>query len=275
MALLTGLRKGYGLDQNSEIFVVGHSHMMMGVDKKELEEQLGCKISKYTRSGVTIDQRKMMTEQFLQSGYASNLKIALVGVDCFTLSEGGISANSHTLFYPFMDDMNIDRYIYDNTSMMEYYQHKIIRLTRYSDDLINASLRGWIGDDANYKKDTIDMNLYYLQREKWKSKIELRSELKSILENLITELTRKGVHVYLINTPTLGDNNHIYPDKYDAVIGYYNSLDSVNEMVTFIDFNPIYEYNYKVFSDPLHLNVQGQRIITDSIAKKIKEDKIL
>ena len=68
MALLTGLRKGYGLDQNSEIFVVGHSHMMMGVDKKELEEQLGCKISKYTRSGVTIDQRKMMTEQFLQSG---------------------------------------------------------------------------------------------------------------------------------------------------------------------------------------------------------------
>ncbi|MCS2441777.1 hypothetical protein NXX09_14550 [Bacteroides uniformis] len=48
--LKEGLNKGFGLRQESEILIVGHSHMMMGVDRDKLEKGLKCKISKYTRT---------------------------------------------------------------------------------------------------------------------------------------------------------------------------------------------------------------------------------
>ena len=270
LILLIGLNKHYGLNDEAEIFIVGHSHMMMGVDKKGLEDNLHCSVAKYTRSGVTIDQRKLMTEQYLYSEKSSKLKIALVGVDCFTLSEGGISANSHTLFYPFMDEERIGKYIEKQSTFLEYWQHKILHLTRYSDDLINASFRGWKGDDKNYKNGQINLEEYRLQRNKWKSNIEIRPELKIILEDLIEELIAKNIQVYLVNTPTLGDNNHIEKEQYDRVISYYHSLADNNNMVTFVDFNPKYEYEYRLFFDPLHLNVTGQKIITDSLIQTIK-----
>lgn len=270
--LLTGLNKNYGLDREAKIFVVGHSHMMMGIDKQKMEELLHCDIAKYTRSGVTIDQRKLMTEQYLYSDKSSKLKIALVGVDCFTLSEGGISANSHTLFYPFMDEGRIGDYVRKESTFLEYWQHKILRLTRYGDDLINASMRGWKDDDANYKNGQINLDEYRLQRAKWKSNIELRSDLKIVLEQLIDELVAKNIKVYLVNTPTLGDNNHIEEEQYDKVISYYHSLAENNDMVTFIDFNPKYEYEYSLFFDPLHLNVSGQQVVTDALIQIIKED---
>lgn len=82
--LKEGLNKGFGLRQESEILIVGHSHMMMGVDRDKLEKGLKCKISKYTRTGVSLPERYLMTQQYLNSKYSKKLKAALIGVDAFT-----------------------------------------------------------------------------------------------------------------------------------------------------------------------------------------------
>lgn len=79
--LKEGLNKGFGLRQESEILIVGHSHMMMGVDRDKLEKGLKCKISKYTRTGVSLPERYLMTQQYLNSKYSKKLKAALIGVD--------------------------------------------------------------------------------------------------------------------------------------------------------------------------------------------------
>lgn len=46
--------------------------MMMGVDRDKLEKGLKCKISKYTRTGVSLPERYLMTQQYLNSKYSKN-----------------------------------------------------------------------------------------------------------------------------------------------------------------------------------------------------------
>ena len=263
--LKEGLNRGFGLNQESEIFVVGHSHMMMGVNKERLEKGLKCKVSKYTRTGVSLPERYLMTQQYIDSKYSKKIKVALVGVDAFTFSEGNISENCYTLFYPFYEDENVNSYLAEHAKPSEYWQHRIIRLSRYSDDLINSSMRGWLQDDKNYKTNKIDMNEFARQRNKWKSTISFNKELMRKLNDLITMLTERGVKVYLVNTPTIDVINHVQPENYKRIMEYYRKL-ADDDMVYFIDFTK-YESNHELFFDPLHLNVQGQILVTDSLIR--------
>ena len=226
--LKEGLNKGFGLRQESEILIVGHSHMMMGVDRDKLEKGLKCKISKYTRTGVSLPERYLMTQQYLNSKYSKKLKAALIGVDAFTFSEGNISKNCYTLFYPFYEDKNVNDYLKRHAKPTEYWQHKIIRLSRYSDDLINSSVRGWMHDDKNYKTNQINMDEFEKQRSKWKSNISFNKELMSKLNELIHMLTKRGIKVYLVNTPTLDTINHTQPENYKYIMEYYRKLANNN-----------------------------------------------
>ena len=57
-------------------------------------------------------------------------------------------------------------------------------------------------------------------------------------------------------------------------MNYYRTLDQQNEMVDFLDFSH-YEHDYSIFFDPLHLNVKGQKIITDSLIEVLSKDSYL
>ena len=46
-----GIDNYFGLDQHSEVLLIGHSHLMLSVDKQKMEQDLGLKISKYCREG--------------------------------------------------------------------------------------------------------------------------------------------------------------------------------------------------------------------------------
>ena len=50
---------------------------------------------------------------------------------------------------------------------------------------------------------------------------------------------------------------------------YYRKLAN-NNMVYFIDFTK-HESNYELFFDPLHLNVNGQTLVTDSLIQFLKK----
>lgn len=189
-------------------------------------------------------------------------------MDAFTFSEGNISKNCYTLFYPFYEDKNVNDYLKRHAKPTEYWQHKIIRLSRYSDDLINSSVRGWMHDDKNYKTNQINMDEFEKQRSKWKSNISFNKELMSKLNELIHMLTKRGIKVYLVNTPTLDTINHTQPENYKYIMEYYRKLAN-NNMVYFIDFTK-HESNYELFFDPLHLNVNGQTLVTDSLIQFLK-----
>lgn len=273
--LMSGLNRGYGLNRHSKILIVGHSHLMMGLDRKYIEQEFKFNVTKYTRSGVDLTQRHLMIRQYVASKYSDSLQVAILGVDPFSFNQEGLSANSYTVFYPFMDNKDIGEYVYANTSLIDYYGHKLFRLSRFGTDLLNESYKGWKDKDTNRKTDTLNLDEYYLQKDKWVRNIGFDKTLQGELSCCIRELTARGIHVILLNTPTAKVLNDAQPEKYAKIIEYYNTLASKSESVDFIDYSPEYEKRLDIFFDPIHLNVKGQEEITKRLIIDIKQMHLL
>ena len=273
--LLNGLNRAYKLNQHSKILIIGHSHLMMGLDRTTMEQELGCPITKYTRSGVGLIERHLMVKQYLNSQYSDSLKLAILGVDPFSFNGTGISKNSYTLFYPFMDDPDVSIYLKKNISLLDYSIHKIFKLTRYSDDLLTASIRGWKSDDRNYKSDTLTTEIMERRFNVWMRDIDFNPILQNELEICINELTQRGIRVLLVNTPIIYKLTQPQHDKYKKILNYYQDLEKKFDLVDFINYSPQYEQNFSLFFDPIHLNKYGQKIITHQVIEDIQKRNLL
>ena len=62
-----GLNRYFGLDSHSEVLLIGHSHLMLAVDKVNFEAGIGHSVSKYCREGVNVSDRYEMIRQYLFS----------------------------------------------------------------------------------------------------------------------------------------------------------------------------------------------------------------
>lgn len=270
-AMMRGVNNYYGLNQHSEILLIGHSHLMLATDKNRLEKELGMKVSKYCREGVNVSDKRMMVEHFLNSGYADSLKYILYGVDLATFTGDGLSQNSYKLFYPFMDSKYVNEYIKGQTDGVDYWLHKLVKTTRFNDDgLKNSAIRGWLDNWDNFKTNTIDIDTYKIQLANGEERsVKMNELLIGQFIETINMITDRGINVLLVNTPTLDLLNQYEPDKYFEVMNWFYTLASNRELVEFLDFNPKYASDYSIFSDRLHLNNKGQQVITTELINYI------
>lgn len=274
-AMMKGVNNYYGLNQHSEILLIGHSHLMLAVDKKRMENELGRKTSKYCREGVNVTDRKMMVEHFLHSGCADSLKCVLYGVDLATFTGDGLSQNSYKLFYPFIDNGYVDRYISQQSGVADYWLHKILKTTRFNDDgLKNSVVRGWLNNWDNFKSNIIDIERYKKRLNDGDERhIQMNENLITQFKETIGMLTERGIRVILVNTPTVDLLNQFEPEKYQQIMQWFRNFADENDNVDFIDFNPEYSSDYSIFSDRLHLNYKGQQIITDRLVEYLTDCK--
>ena len=265
--MMKGVNKYYGLTQKSEILLIGHSHLMLAVDKVRLEKELETTVSKYCREGVNVTDKKMMVEHFLNNGYFDSLKYVLYGVDLATFTGDGLSENSYKLFYPFIDNHIVNEYVKSQSKTTDYWLHKLVKTTRFNDDgLKNSAVRGWIGNWDNFKSNIVDIDTYKKKLANGDERsIQMNDTLISQFIETIKMLTDRNIRVILVNTPTLDLLNNYEPQKYELIIDWFHQFANQNDLVEFIDFNPKYSSNYLMFSDRLHLNRTGQQIITDEI----------
>ena len=268
-----GVDEMYGLNQYADVLLVGHSHLMLATDKQQMERDLGVKVSKYTREGVNVSDRKMMIQQFLDSGYGDSLKVVLYGVDLCTFTGEGLSANSYKLFYPFIDDTKIGGYIREQGGAQDYWLHKLVRTTRYSDDAMkNGAARGWLHNWSNMKSGVIDIEAYKNQLVRGGERhIEMNPELMAEFDETVEMLTSRGIKVALVNTPTLDLLNAYEPERYQMMVDWFQQYADSLDLVEYWDFNPEYSHRHELFYDRIHLNVQGQRVISPLITAKIEE----
>jgi len=270
--MMHGVERFYGLDEKSDILLVGHSHLMLATDKARMEKELGMKVSKYCREGVNVIDRKMMVEHFLNSGCSDSLRYALYGVDLCTFTGEGLSLNSYKLFYPFMDNRYVDSYIRSQSDGTDYWLPKLVKTTRFNDEgLKNAVVRGWASNWVNFKNSTIDTVTYrrkLLNRDE--RHIVMNPELMAQFRETVKMLTDHGVRVILVNTPTYYMLNEYEPEKYREMMDWFDDYADGNDLVEFWDFNPQYAHDAAIFSDRLHLNSHGQQIITTEIVNRIK-----
>lgn len=271
--LRQGLDNYFGLNRHAKILLIGHSHLMLAADKSMLEDELHCSIAKYCREGVNVYDRKRMIEHFLSLSGNDSLKVVLYGVDQFMFNPTGLSENSYKLFYPFMDNEKMDEYIRMNTTKTDYLLHKIIRLSRYSDAMINSSLRGWKNDWNNYKIGQIDIaGLEEDGRNGTFRKIEVDPEMKEVFEETLRLLTAKGIYVVLVNTPIVKQLNEFQPSIYQSLISYFHSLAEQSDHIAYWDLNPKFSDNYPIFYDYIHLNRTGQKIITQELIQLYQKE---
>lgn len=271
--MLHGVNEMYGLNQYSKILLVGHSHLMLATDKQQMENDLGVKISKYTREGVNVSDRKIMIQQYLDSGFADSLQVVLYGVDLCTFTGEGLSANSYKLFYPFIDDRKIGNYIYEQGGAKDYWLHKLIRCTRYSDDGIkNGAIRGWLHNWSNLKNGVVDIEAYKMRLKNGDERnIQMNPELIAEFKETINMLTQRNIKVILVNTPTLDLLNEYEPEKFQMMGDWFQDFADNDSLVEYWDFNPEYAHRHELFHDRLHLNKKGQQVISKELTKQLKE----
>lgn len=266
--LKQGLFRYYGLGNENKIALVGHSHLMLGVNKEDLERKMKQPVSKYTREGVNVADRELMIDQLLEEN--PNLKWVIYGVDAWMFTGEGLSANSYKLFYPFMDQDKISDYIRESTSFSDYAQHQWIKTSRYNEGLINSSLRGHLSNWSNYKLGTVDVAR--LQENVSKGafrKINSAQENRMTFLRTLKTLELKGIKVVLVYVPTISVYNRVEPEKFQSELDFFRSLAQDNPSLFYFEYLKSWEYKHEYFFDPIHLNPEGQEAFTDSLAKDL------
>lgn len=267
-----GLDFYFGLNQHSEVLFIGHSHLMLAVDKARFETETHTKVSKYCREGVNVADRYEMVKQYWALPTSDSLKVVLYGVDQFMFTGEGLSQNSYKLFYPFMDEKNINDYISRSTDRYDYLLHKLICTTRYSDALLNSSIRGWKKDWSNYKLGQLDVAALEAQIAEGKQRhIHFEPDLIKAFEATLKLLKQRGIIVVLVNTPIAQPLNEYEPEAYQRIIRYFKSLDEASSNIYYWDFNPDYSSRYELFFDPIHLNVKGQQVINEQLVQRFNK----
>lgn len=267
--LRNGLEKYYGLNDQASMAVIGHSHLMLGVDKTMLEDTLGIKVAKYTREGVNIADRKVMVEHLLNR--SQTIKTVIYGVDAWTFTGEGLSENSHVLFYPFMNDKSIDSLIKSRTTQSEYWLRKLIKSTRYNEGLIASSIRGHSNKWDNFKLGEVDTKRLRKELEiSGFRKINNDQENLKILKKTIEMLKKKQVNVVLFYVPTIDLVNDLEPRRFEETIQIFNQLEQDYDNVVFLNFLEPFSHKHELFYDPIHLNPKGQKVVTNQLIKELK-----
>lgn len=270
--LRTGTDKYYGLDQHSEILMIGHSELMLAVDKSAMEQQTGKKISKYCRQGVNIRDRYEMVKHYLSLPVADSLKTVIYGVDPFLFNDAGeLSNNSYKLFYPFIGEDNFDVYIRNNAKDdFDYYAHKLICCSRYNDELINCSIRGWLKNWDNMKFGKVNIkNTIAAANEGRIIKIAPDTTQIRVFKANINYIVSKGYRVVLLNTPNVFPLIAENGDAYLSIIKMYEDM-AQHPQIDFWNFDKEMSKQYDLFFDNIHLNNEGQKVMSEKIADKIK-----
>lgn len=261
--------KGFGLTHESDILMVGHSHLAMSVNTSYLSKELGYSFTKYTRSGVDMQARHAMANQYMESKYADSLKAVVFCVDASTFTAEGLSSNSYILFYPWMDNDLYNDMVYRQASLGEYIFHKIFRMSRYNQDLYATALKGFLGsEDKNLKTNGLD-----LEDDPSKmpgTKIDLNPALMKELEQAIQDASRHNVKVILLQTPIAKYLLNGKDKEYAMVKDYYQSFADNNPNVYYIDFTDDISDKYDLFFNPTHLNVRGQELYTKRLCEELR-----
>ncbi len=270
-AILKGINRNYGLKEDTEILMIGHSHLMLAIDKVFLEDKTGLSVAKYTREGVNIADRRVMLEHYFNTCPVKP-EIVIIGIDPWLFTGEGLSTNSYLLFLPFMDDPEVRKYI--KGSAIDYFDYllpALVRNTRFNATLLNASIRGYLGNWSNLKNGIIDS--VRIRKEISGGsfrKITFDKELTHEFSTLLDNLAGENVKVLLLNTPVWKPLVAAQSEEYTKSMQIIDSLAQNHcPSAVLIDLVPRFSHKSSYFFDPIHLNPEGQRIVTVFVSRVV------
>lgn len=273
--LVEGLEKYYGLDAPADVLLIGHSHTVLAVDKVALEESTGFRVAKYARQGANATDRLAMLEQYL-SRYENELEAVIYGVDAYSFTGSQISANSYQLFFPFMGDTVIIGYLKDwNVPKSQLLVRQLSHLTRFEEATLGMAARGWLGKWSNLKRGNVDLNR--LQQEIANGNYRQigfdESEIR-VFEQVVKEVTGRDISLVIAFYPTIDILNATEPAKFAEAMKKFSDYAERSEKVHFFDFVTEFQSERDLFFDPIHLNPEGQKRITERLVEELEKLQI-
>lgn len=267
--LLNGLNQYFGLHTQSDMFINGSSMSMSGFDKTNLEQVLGKKISFYTRTGVSLQDRSAMLHHYFDS---SNQKtdIAVFEVNPLLFSKKFTSANVYMLFLPFIDEPSMAEFIRSNTDTKEFWVRKLIRCSRYNTDMIALAIKGYTQNYKNQKNLTLDVNaLEGMKKEVNSVPVELNAQKIELFKATIALMQEHCNKIILVNMPIFSTKLKTFKtQEYQAYLDLVQQSADTSKNIYFLDLSqPNIDGQATYFSDPLHLNSNGQVQITQAMTQ--------
>lgn len=263
-----GLEHYYGLDQEADILIIGHSHVMKTCNKKSLEKGLGMKVSKYCREGVMVRDRYDMVRHFLETQEDHSVPIALYGVDPHMFQDGGISMNSYRLFFPFMDVKPMDELVRrEAKKWYDYPLHKYFRCTRFPDFMMYRGVRGWL----NYWESLSDG---IISDENWNKLrpwgVYMPRENVKIFHDTIDLLIEHGSHVVLIYPGIIQSYQTSNPEAYTYMMNYFQTMADNHPRIDFLRYDVLFSHRQELFEDSVHINRAGEKLLTCQLIKDLR-----
>lgn len=274
--LLKGVERFYGLKSDADVLMIGHSHLMLAVDKEALEKESGLKVAKYTREGVNMADRRVMANQYFDV-CAKTPETVILSIDPWLFSGEGLSRNSWKLFLPFMDNPAVNQYIKESAPRrFDYARYKVIRTSRFNAQLLNAAGRGWLKNWDNLKFGTVDTvrfgNVEALRNFR---PITFSRELMDDFSQTLDFFNEKGTRVLLLNTPIWEPLIDAQKADYDRSMVLIDSLARIHcPDAEIIDLVPEFSRRTELFFDPIHMNPAGQKEVTESLSKLLGKDQL-
>lgn len=267
--LVEGLNSYYGIGEPNEVALVGHSHLMLGIDKVQIEETLKTGVTKYTREGVNVSDRLVMIKQLIAKN--PNLKTIIYGVDAWTFTGEGLSKNSYKLFYPFLDDSSIDQYVYENGEPLDYISKKLVKSSRFNEQLVSGALRGYLKKWDNLKYGVVDtLKLYKTIELGTFRRINNNINNIEVFKKTLKLLSENDINVILMYVPTIDILEKIQQEDFDQTIKIFE--DQTNDHVKFLNLQEPWSERHDLFYDPIHLNPKGQQQVTKELVQFLKLD---
>lgn len=260
----------HGLDTPARVLLVGHSHTELGLDKCLLEQALGVPVAKYALDGANTLDRYVMIQHYF-SEQANPPELVIYDVDAHTFTTNGLSSNSYALFFPYLDNPVVDKYVREHAhASSEYLVRKLVRLSRFGDTRINAVVRGLTSNWSNYKYGTLDVERLRSTISRGLVRpIAFDQENIAIFEKTIAFVRSRGATLVLLYIPTFRLYNDAEPGAYAQAIQMFENYARRHEGVVFLDYNREYADHVELFYDPVHLNLKGRQIVTETLIRDI------
>ena len=273
--LINGLNKYYGFTKDPEILISGSSMVMSGFNKRETESITSKQVSVYAHEGVSVSDRYVMINHFF-SMFPSSVRTVIYEVNPVLFSNIETSDNSYTIFYPYMDNKAVDRYIKEKAGLTDYYLNNIIRTKRFDSRLIVNIAKGYLGIYDDVKTNTLDtVAIIQMREQTGKVNVKLEKANLRIFENTIDTIRSHNASIILVMMPMYYLKLQTFnKDGYNSLCQYLENYCLTRKEVNFLNLNEndiIMNADY--FSDPLHFNRRGQRQITNLMGSYLNRQK--
>ena len=269
--LLKGLNKYFGLHSNAKMLVNGSSMSLAGFNKAEIESASHKSIAFYARNGVSLEDRNTMLEHYFDTT-TQKTEIVILEVNPLLFSKRFTAANVYMLFLPFMDEPSMEGFIKSKTTFKDYWVRKLVRTSRYNVDLFSVSLKGYLGMYENKKTQILDANsLEGLKGQVNSVPVEFDADKVALLKKTIALVEKNSKKIILVNMPIFESKMKTFKyDEYQVFISFIKKYAQSHHNILFLDLNQQQiTSDPKLFSDPLHVNDQGQIKVSETLIQFI------